>query len=308
MKRFIKITCTCLAITMLLTLVLGNKQVGTIGSGCNKTKLYEYGDFIITEDNEIYDFSNQGLQKEYIVIPETINGARPEIVLEKSGFLGRENKILKYTPSIKKVYYPYYEEFEIVKGEILKYPLQQWCVALREYDTTCKISFETKQIETKKTILFINNSNIDNRVSIMSVFVNFFVLNKHFNNDKIIATRSLEKDVFNSFNYMLANIEFMYNYENAPNQGYYWIDDLETGETLTYMPKNPTREGYTFGGWYADSECTIEYDFNVPHIKKDLLEGSYTWQEEVYTGINTYTDYYLYYPEDYVTYIYAKWI
>ena len=115
MKRYIKITCTCLALSMLLTLVLGNKQVGTIGSGCNKTKLYEYGDFIITEDNEIYDFSNQGLQKEYIVIPETINGAGPEIVLEKSGFLGRENKILKYSPSIKKVYYPYYEEFEIVK-------------------------------------------------------------------------------------------------------------------------------------------------------------------------------------------------
>ncbi|MBO4962970.1 MAG: hypothetical protein J6C97_04250, partial [Clostridia bacterium] len=68
MKRFIKITCICLAITMLLTLVLGNKQVGTIGSGCNKVKLYEYGDFIITEDNEIYDFSDQGLQKEYIVI------------------------------------------------------------------------------------------------------------------------------------------------------------------------------------------------------------------------------------------------
>ena len=106
----------------------------------------------------------------------------------------------------------------------------------------------------------------------------------------------------------LANIEFMYNYENAPNKGHYWIDDLETGEILSYIPSNPTRDGYTFGGWYADSECTIEYDFNVPHIKKDLLEGSYTWQEEVYTGINTYTDYYLYYPEDYVTYIYAKWI
>ena len=143
----------------------------------------------------------------------------------------------------------------------------------------------------------------------MSVFVNFFVLNKHFNNDKIIATRSLEKDVFNSFNYMLANIEFMYNYENAPNQGHYWIDDLETGETLMYLPPNPTREGYTFGGWYADSECTIPYNFATPYVKKDMLKGELEEKRLVSGGeMETYFIYYLYYPEDYVTHIYAKWV
>ena len=30
MKRFIKITCMCLALTMLLSMFLGNKQVGTM--------------------------------------------------------------------------------------------------------------------------------------------------------------------------------------------------------------------------------------------------------------------------------------
>ena len=94
----------------------------------------------------------------------------------------------------------------------------------------------------------------------------------------------------------LANIEFMYNYEDAPNQGHYWIDDLETGETLSYIPENPTRDGYTFGGWYADSECTIEYDFTTPYIKKDLIE------------METEYRYFLVYPKDYATYIYAKWI
>lgn len=74
MKRYIKAICMCLALSMLLTIFLGNKCVGTAGSGCNKVKLYEYGDFIITEDNEIYDFSDQGLQKEYIIFPEQIKG------------------------------------------------------------------------------------------------------------------------------------------------------------------------------------------------------------------------------------------
>ena len=88
----------------------------------------------------------------------------------------------------------------------------------------------------------------------------------------------------------------MYNYENSPTKGYYWIDDLETGETLAYMPPNPTREGYTFDGWYADSECTIEYDFTTPYIKKDFIE------------METEDSFYLVYPKDYVTHIYAKWI
>lgn len=29
-------------------------------------------------------------------------------------------------------------------------------------------------------------------------------------------------------------------------------------------PNEPTKEGYTFGGWYKDSNLTIEYDFNTP--------------------------------------------
>jgi len=94
----------------------------------------------------------------------------------------------------------------------------------------------------------------------------------------------------------LANIQFMYNYEEAPNEGNYWIDDLETGETLSYIPKDPTREGYTFGGWYADSECTTPYDFTAPYVKKEVSIGDNTTEDR------------LYYLENYPTYIYAKWI
>lgn len=45
-----------------------------------------------------------------------------------------------------------------------------------------------------------------------------------------------------------ANVSYFYNYEGAPNDGYYWLDDLEDGETIKYIPENPTREGYLFGG------------------------------------------------------------
>ena len=112
--------------------------------------------------------------------------------------------------------------------------------------------------------------------------------------------QNIELEVYATFSnsvfmekFWLANIEFMYNYENAPNQGHYWIDDLETGETLTYLPPNPTREGYNFGGWYADKGCTLEYRFDKPYEKKDYVQVQ---------------NKYLFYPNDYVTFIYAKWI
>ena len=45
-------------------------------SGCFEEELIlsTYGDFIITQHNKIYDLSEEGLQKEYIVVPEKING------------------------------------------------------------------------------------------------------------------------------------------------------------------------------------------------------------------------------------------
>ena len=37
---------------------------------------------------------------------------------------------------------------------------------------------------------------------------------------------------------------------------------LESGEKIT-KPEDPAREGYTFGGWYSDSELINAYDFNA---------------------------------------------
>ena len=57
-------------------------------------------------------------------------------------------------------------------------------------------------------------------------------------------------------------------------------------QTVTYpaavtRPKDPTRRGYTFGGWYTDEACTNAYDFSQPLTKDMTLHAKWT--------INTYT-------------------
>lgn len=57
-----------------------------------------------------------------------------------------------------------------------------------------------------------------------------------------------------------ANISYHLNYEGAENGGYWWIDNLE-GESQLKAPEEPTREGYEFGGWYKETECVTEWNF-----------------------------------------------
>ena len=38
---------------------------------------------------------------------------------------------------------------------------------------------------------------------------------------------------------------------------------VESGATAV-VPENPTKEEHQFFGWYADSECTREFNFNTP--------------------------------------------
>ncbi len=84
-----------------------------------------------------------------------------------------------------------------------------------------------------------------------------------------------------------ANVSYFYNYENAKNDGYYWIDYYAYGEKIEYIPENPTRDGYTFDGWYKESECINKWNFEVDTLPELQYEEGIIYQE---------------------TKLYAKWI
>lgn len=79
-------------------------------------------------------------------------------------------------------------------------------------------------------------------------------------------------------NYGRANVSFRYNYAGAPNDGYYWLDDLDD-ELIGYIPPSPEREGYMFGGWYKEPACINAWNFAVDKIPAQLRDEDGTYIE-----------------------------
>lgn len=89
----------------------------------------------------------------------------------------------------------------------------------------------------------------------------------------------------------LANVSFMYNYGEAENGGYYWVDSYDS-ENIKFIPPEPVREGYTFCGWFKEPECINAWDFQKDKTKAEM--------EITSTDIGSYNT-------ENITFLYAKW-
>ena len=65
-----------------------------------------------------------------------------------------------------------------------------------------------------------------------------------------------------------ANIAYRLNTEDMCE--YYYVDNVEAGSKIENIPPEPTRSGYTFGGWYTEKECVNKWNFdNVPTVSNN---------------------------------------
>lgn len=87
---------------------------------------------------------------------------------------------------------------------------------------------------------------------------------------------------------ILANISYMYNYEGAENEGYYWVDSYDNS-LIEFIPPVPQREGYTFEGWYKEKECINAWDFSSDITKEEIRPTSFNEFKEEYPGTYLYT-------------------
>ena len=82
-------------------------------------------------------------------------------------------------------------------------------------------------------------------------------------------TPQVVTDTVNVYGKLTANAK-IYQVTFATGDGATTVDSqsVESGSHAN-EPAAPTREGYTFDGWYADEECTKEFDFDSVSIEKD---------------------------------------
>jgi len=75
----------------------------------------------------------------------------------------------------------------------------------------------------------------------------------------------------------ILNTFFMYNFQSAPNKGYYWVDYIN-GSNLYLYPPNPIRQGYIFTGWHLEPQGANEWNNQMPKSADDTLRLYAKWQ------------------------------
>ena len=76
-----------------------------------------------------------------------------------------------------------------------------------------------------------------------------------------------------------ANIEYRLNAEDM--ETFYYIDHVESGNSIQNVPPEPTRRGYKFEGWYLDEDGKEAWDFSM-HVElgeTESLKLYAKWQE-----------------------------
>ena len=257
-------------------------------NGCldNNQDIKAYGDFlykvvyynedgmeIVVEEKSvrstirIMGLSEEGMKKESVIIPEYIDELKVEELGKSVEFWGIQG-VWEENHVLKKVYIP--------------------------FDILCRGNIFAKCKKLEKIIILQHNPNKYDGNSGKYNFVTSF----NYEVEDVV-------NIFVGHNGKLrfANVSYFYNYDNAPNDNYFWIDDYEYGEEISFIPPEPTRAGYTFGGWYKESECINKWDFEIdtlPEVKyTDVIPTHQLFHNES-------TDYdYRIYQE---TKLYAKWI
>ncbi len=218
-------------------------------------RLYENEYFIYTlsyerDEASILGLTDKGREQEYLVIPEMIEGMK---VVSLQYFEYTTNKIANKYGDKK---YSGMNSDKLKKVFVLP--------EVRVYNQ------EFFKVAT-------------NEVSVLYIFKNIEV-QENINHYEYYYTKDNALEVGGIRNHK-ANVSYFYNYENSPNDGYYWIDNYGYGETIQYIPQSPTRDGYTFGGWYKEPECINTWDFTtdtIPQVQYDENEKEIYQETKLY--------------------------
>ena len=267
-------------------------------SGCgDPLKIYDYyieGDFVFayskdeieTQRLSLYGLSEEGKNKEYLILPEEHKGRKIDgfgVVL--STFYGGTYYRDDFDSStLKKIFVNF-----------------KFADVYNRY-----VGIDYLKERNKYSFIFWNYVSTGFLYGISSIIKEYIFGNNLINNEEMKEILDVYYFSSSSRLYYIANVSYIYNYEASPNDGYYWVDNYDSS-LIQYIPPEPTREGYVFDGWYKEAECINKWDFN-----SDKTSASYVYYKEPdESSTEEYKEFY----EEYInthtyveTKLYAKWI
>ena len=206
----------------------------------------------------LLDLTELGKEQEVIVIPETINGYPVSRIGKMDPNIWGETRIWS-SSNLKRLYLPFY--MGVANNAI------DGCSKLEKI---VLFNWDVSQGSTVNTVgeLAISAGKQCSTVIKYSEFI------KEFSNLVV------SENVFEKYRITTSNVGYMYNYEKEGGDGYYWIDDYDD-EKISYVPADPIREGYTFGGWYKEAECVNKWDFDTDKVHKQEFDDEYYYYQEL---------------------------
>ena len=208
--------------------------------------------------------TTQGNNQRYLVIPDSIKGRKVEMIGTPRSHLAVVGTIERANIGSTVIEKVYFESSDVVcHANTFDY-----CSNLKKIFAVCgDISYISGGVTRE-------------------LYYPYQYYKSHIKTDDFTET-------YNSFHTKPANVSYNFNFQGAENDGYYWIDDCDYGSRIEFIPPEPERGGYTFGGWYKEPECINEWDFATDVLPEKRTEINEEGEEEVV------------YQE---TKLYAKWV
>lgn len=242
MKKFFRILCGILAVLCILFTM----------TGCLKSKEITSGDFSYIPEGEdkaiICSLSTECFNsgKEIIVIPPYIDG-REVIGIGVVYFYASSSRI--YSKTMKEVYVPYTLEYmDSVASN----------VSVFMGDTLEKICVTSNEVVRNSYNLALDGGKKQNYIT--PIAYDFIETS-----NKILLER---RQIFT------ANTSFLFNYEESPNDDYFFINNFEYGKKINEPPYEPTREGYSFIGWYKEPDCINAWNFATDTLPSEQTDAN----------------------------------
>ena len=250
MKKFIALTIILL---LSVTVLCGFRACGSI-----KEDFFDDGDFTYyyASDKDCYaivDTTKEGRKKDTLIVPAYYKGKEVRYITYIDHSLA-QNRYFIYTRNANKLYLSYLHE---MRGD-------DYFVDILPK----KVYFVKNDESYVNSMLTYIRSGGGIKAYVTPLFFNYAICLL-----KTMEHYIIEKETDNYFTYytkaanmtkgevQIANSSYHFNYEGAPNKGYFFIDDFARGGKIENTPYEPQREGYNFAGWYKESECEHVWDF-----------------------------------------------